>query len=194
MYSLERKTLPLNINNVPHADAIVVLTAGRTRNTPEYNGEFQPDALALVRLRYAAHLHQKTKLPILIAGGSTQFPSDLEPLSLTMQRGLANDFGIQAKWVETISHNTYTSARHSKEILASAGIESIVLVTDAAHMYRAALAFRKFNFTVIEGPTHFSHRSEISFYSFLPSSGALWRSSYALYQWLGIIWYRFGSH
>jgi len=54
------------------AVAIVVLGADRRRDAPEYGGD-TIGGFGLERLRYAAWLHKKTGLPVLVSGdGSTQ--------------------------------------------------------------------------------------------------------------------------
>ena len=54
--------------NPTSAQAIVVLGGGRYPVAPEYGGDTVSSS-TLVRLRYAAHLHRQTGLPILVSGG-----------------------------------------------------------------------------------------------------------------------------
>ena len=48
--------------------AIVILSAGRHFNAPEYGGDI-PNQFALERIRYGVWLARRTLLPILVTGG-----------------------------------------------------------------------------------------------------------------------------
>ena len=66
-------TIPALPANADLADvkAIVVLSAGASDSGTEYGGILL-DHITLERLRYAAHLYRRTKLPILVSGGPTK--------------------------------------------------------------------------------------------------------------------------
>ena len=96
----------------PSAEAIVVLSAGRRRNSPEYGGE-TVDSLTLERIRYAALLERRTGLPLLVSGGKRRF--DLGPLSVLLADTLQNEFGVEVKFLESRSQNTAENARYSAD-------------------------------------------------------------------------------
>ena len=58
-----------NTADLKSAQAIVVLGGGRQENAEEYGGD-TVSSETLQRIRYAAHLHKLTKLPILVSAGS----------------------------------------------------------------------------------------------------------------------------
>ena len=62
----------LNWQDINAADyqAIIVLSAGRSRQAPEYGDADIPKSLSLERLRYGAYLQGKTGLPIMTTGGA----------------------------------------------------------------------------------------------------------------------------
>jgi uncharacterized SAM-binding protein YcdF (DUF218 family) len=167
------------------AQAIVVLAAGRIPDAPEYDETDVPDYIALARLRYAARLHHETGLPILVSGGGLG-----EPLAIGMARALQNEFKVPITWIEARSSNTAENARFSANILRHAGVNRVLLVTDAMHMPRAAMAFARNAIDVVPAPTVFFGAQQLRAAQFIPGVEALRRSHYAIYEWAGLIWYR----
>lgn len=182
------------------ASAIVVLGGGALLNQPEYARDVSSHA-TLQRLRYAAMLHKKTGLPILVSGGS---PAGGEAEALCMQRDLQTLFEVPVRWVEARSDNTDENARYSYQMLQQtmsvkasphkslhqAQIK-ILLVTHSWHMPRAQRLFVTAGFDVIAAPTVFAEQNPLRLLDFLPSAGALEGSRVALHEWLGLLWYRF---
>ena len=158
------------------AEAIVVLGAGG-------GGQM------LQRLRYAASLHRRTRLPLLVTGGGrapgTRTPTEAE----LMAQSLRNDFHVGVRFVEDRSLNTAENAAHSAALLAAAEIARIVLVTHGTHMIRAVGAFEDQGLTVVPAPIGSRHIRR-GFAAFLPSAGALVRSANATREYLGRVWYR----
>lgn len=175
------------------AGAIVVLGGGRYAQAPEYGDTDTVSEAALARLRYAAWLHRRTGLPILISGGAP-FGEDA-PEALLMQESLENDFQIRPRWAEIRSRNTQENAAFSKEILAAAGIRRIYLVTHAWHMPRAQWAFVNAGFDVVPAPMGFTTlgKGEREGLGYLPSARGLKLSSRALHERLGLVWYKYAA-
>ena len=133
--------------------AIVVLGGGRYADAPEYGGD-TVGVQTLERLRYAAALHRRTKLPVLVSGGS---PFDEETTEAQlMRRVLEKDFGIEVKWVEDQSDNTIENAQRTKLMLTGAGIKRAYLVTHAWHMPRARWAFVNAGVDIVPAPMGFT--------------------------------------
>jgi len=132
--------------------AIVILSAGRRVYAPEFGTETL-DELSLERVRYGALLARATRLPVLVSGGlgGEGRPS----LAQLMADALRSDYGIAARWLESRSVNTAENAILSSEILRSAGIKRVILVTHAWHMKRANAAFIANGISVLPGPTAF---------------------------------------
>lgn len=171
-----------------HAGAIVVLGGGRNTNAVEYGGE-TINGSTLERLRYAAHLHRASGLPLLVSGGSVfgEAASEAE----LMQQVLNTDFRTPAKWVEGRSRTTHENALYSRAILEAAGIRHIVLVTHASHMPRAVWAFREAGFEVLPGPTAYTTTAgRETVLDWLPSITGLAFSSRAIHEHIGLLWYR----
>jgi len=170
--------------------AIVILGGGRYEGASEFGGGDDVSRTTLERLRYGAHLHRLTGLPILVSGG-TVYGETVSEGDL-MKAVLVRDFRTDAKWVEGKSLNTFENARYSKKILAEAGIERIYLVTHAVHMRRAVWSFEHEGIVTVAAPMGFvtlgkKVREALGYF---PSASGLLLSSQALRERLGLIWYR----
>ena len=167
--------------------AIVVLAAGR-RTAPEF-AEIDKetlDSLSLERVRYAAYLARKTSLPVLVSGGLPPVP-----LAILMAETLSNDYGVQAKWLETRSTSTAENAIFSSEILRRVGVGRIILVTHAWHMKRAVAAFSANGMAVRPAPTAFYFAGRAGFWSAItPSFATLHMASYGIHEAVGGLWYK----
>ena len=187
---LENLTVPLTPAGAKGAQAIVVLAAGRLDNAPEYGDTDIPDYIALARLRYCARLQHQTKLPLLVSGGNRAKSAPFKSKAEDMTQALRNDFLTPVAWVEERSETTAENATRSGAILMAIGISRILLVTDAMHMPRAEKIFAQSGLQVVAAPTMFFRLQHHDLGSFVPSAEGLRRSYYAMYEWLGIVWYR----
>jgi uncharacterized SAM-binding protein YcdF (DUF218 family) len=167
----------------PLPEAIVVLGAGRNLEAVEYAGKMSAST-ELERLNYAAYLHRKTGLPILISGSSDE--------AAYMRDVMENTFQVPIRWQEGKSHTTWENAAYSDPILRDAGIRSAWVVTQAWHMPRAMLAFqhraiRYFPASTTYGSSNFWQHEWLWW---TPQANALSRSHTALHEWLGLLTYR----
>lgn len=186
---LENLEKPLIATTQTGAQAIVVLSAGSLASNPEYDNTAIPDYIALGRIRYGAKLYRDTGLPILVTGGSGSKNIAHDSFAMSMARVFEYEFKIPVKWHEDQSSNTRENADYSAQILKKDGVTHILLVTDAMHMRRAKLVFEQAGLRVTSAPTLFFSRDEIGLFSYLPSAEGLRRSHYAMYEWLGLVWY-----
>jgi len=193
---LERQTAALVAPEKAGAQAIVVLAAGQLENAPEYGARAIPDYIALARLRYGAHLHRRTGLPVLVSGGNGEADVDLDPAKReyakadAMAVALVQDFGVPVKWIEPRSRDTLENANYSAAMLHADGVKRILLVTDAMHMPRSRAVFERAGLEVVEAPTLFFSMQPMSYRSWLPTAEGMRRSWYAIYELIGIAWYR----
>ena len=179
-----------------HAQAIVVLSANRYQQGPEYGRDTVGDA-TLERIRYGAYLHRLTGLPLLVSGGHV-LDSSGDSLAEVMAASLRDDFGVKQVWLEDRSHTTAENALFTEQQLKARGIDTVLLVTHAYHMPRAVMIFEKSGLKVVAAPTKLSvkGRSEMPlFMQWLPSAFAVQDSYVALHEWVGRVWYwlRYGS-
>ena len=169
--------------------AIVVLSAGVYPRAAEYEG-VTVDALTLERIRYGARLHRRTGLPILVTGGRPR--NAAQPMAESMRRALVEDFKVPVRWVEGRARTTHENAEQSAALLRAEGIGTIYLVTHAVHMRRSQEAFERSRLTVVPAATVFtSIDPDVSLRDLVPRTTTLARSSYALHELFGRLWYRF---
>jgi len=120
--------------------AIVVLGGGAEPFAPEY-GVSSLQSASLERLRYGVWLARQIDAPIAFTGGTGWAASDGAPEAKIAARIAAEEFGQPIKWQEADSRDTRENASKTSELLKSAGINHIVLVTHGIHMPRALRAF-----------------------------------------------------
>lgn len=181
---------PVSPDQLQTADAIVVLGGGRRIGEAEYGGDTL-NGISLERLRYAARLHRASGLPILAAGGSPNGGTLAE--GRIMQRILETEYGISPRWIEDASLTSWDNARLSAPLLKQAGVRRIVLVTHAWHLRRVAPRFEAQGLDVIPAGIQFSSTRIDSPLDLLPTPAGLRDSSFALHEWLGILWYKLRS-
>lgn len=171
-------------------EALVVIGGGLIGDAEEYPGQITLHPRSLVRVRYAAKLAKELGLPVLVSGGSSAELENISEAEL-MAQVLDSEFKTPVDWLEPDSTNTAENARFSRRLLQELGVNNIVLVTQAYHMPRAALEFRKAGFQVLPAPTAFiGHAGESRWHDWLPTPAA-WANSYLLaHETIGMLWYR----
>jgi uncharacterized SAM-binding protein YcdF (DUF218 family) len=161
--------------------AIIVLAAEVARG--RHGLEVGP--LSLERLRAAAALHKRTGLPVLLTGG----PSGRGeiPLAYTMQRSLAQDFGVASRWIEPRAADTAQNAAYASAMLRAEGICAAYVVTHAWHLPRALEAFaRQPGPVALPAPVRFRRRPEgKQLGDYVPRPDQLAESWYAIREWVG---------
>ena len=167
--------------------AIVILGGGVRRDLSEDEPDgFAPKQDTQDRLLYAARLARVSSLPILLSGGSPipQTP----PEARVMRRVLERDLGVPVRWVEDRSLDTSENARFSAQILATAGVRRIVLVTSSSHLRRATDAFVEAGLSVTAAPAAMNPGGGAFWELWVPSAVALRHSTAASHELLGRCW------
>jgi uncharacterized SAM-binding protein YcdF (DUF218 family) len=111
-----------------------------------------------------------------------------------MQHILQNEYGTSPQWVEDAALTTWDNARLSAKLLRSAGVRRIVLVTHAWHLRRAVPLFEAQGLSVTPAGIQFSSTRLDSILDVLPTPAGLRDSTFALHEWLGILWYKLRSN
>ncbi|MBI1285725.1 MAG: YdcF family protein [Thiobacillus sp.] len=181
---------PVSQAQLQAADAIVVLGGGRRFAEAEYGGDTL-NSLSLERLRYAALLHRSSGLPLLVTGGTPGRGTLSE--GRIMQHILQAEYGLSASWIEDASSTTWENARFSAPMLKQAGVQRIVLVSHAWHLQRAVPLFEAQGLSVIPAGIQFSSTRVDSILDLVPTPAGLRDSTFALHEWLGILWYKLRS-
>jgi len=156
------------LNRDIKGDVIIVLGAGLNECV---NGILGNKASltqeAKERVLSAYFLHKKMKIPIILTGGSV-FGSEIES---KVAKDFLKNLGIDEKniYIETKSRDTYENAIFSKKICDEKGFKNPIIVTNAWHMKRSLLSFKKAGFKDIGYAVSSSSCSkQIKFLDFLP--------------------------
>jgi len=168
----------LDLHSPVEAQAIVILGGGENRPAaPEYGGAPAAAGGLLERVSYGAFLAQRTGLPVLVSGeeGETR----------AMRTSLALGFHVATRWVENHSRDTFENAQFSARILEAAGVRRILLVTDAAHEWRAAHEFISAGLEVVPAPEGAGRWYGSGVRRYVPTLSALAHSTEALYEMVG---------
>ena len=161
---LERSSPPFSAPQASTAQAIVVLTGAKAS------------------MLEAARLHRLTGLPVLASGGDGE--------AAAIKNHLEKSLETPVKWTEGNSLNTEQNARFSANILATAQVRKIILVTHAMHMRRAQAMFVDQGLEVFPAPTDFSGWPELQWRDLLPSSEGRKLARSALHEVLGLAFYK----
>lgn len=170
------------------AGAIVVLSASVFPSDAS-----EPEALpghgTYLRCRYAAWLYRHWRpLPIVTSGGVERNVVMAEVMKETL-----SDAGIPGDMISTEgnSRSTYENAVLTARLLRAKDIHRIVLVTEAYHMPRAVLCFRRQGLEVIPAGCAARYlRFEGRWSQFLPSAQMVQYNEDNLHEWIGLAWYR----
>lgn len=169
----------------------LVVIGGGVNKAVEYDTPRTVNAGTLLRIRYAARLAREFGLPVLASGGCV-FGPECIPEAQLIADVLEMEFNTRVAWLEANSRNTAENARFSARELQDYNIKRIVLVSQAYHMPRAVLEFRKAGLEVLPAPTAFisGDISELTIFDFVPSAAALMDSYLLAHETLGMLWYR----
>lgn len=162
--------------------AVVVLGAGRQRDGQGYR--LNPTGLRRVQagLREA----WQRDLPIVLSGGAEdRTPADLaDSEAAMMQQEVLRVWPEARTHIEPTSRSTWENARNTAALLRPLGVQSVVLVTDRAHMPRAILCFQRHGLRVEAVALESLPKP-----AWAPSAGALSQLPVIWREWAALIWY-----
>jgi uncharacterized SAM-binding protein YcdF (DUF218 family) len=189
--SLEWSFPPLKA--LPDDVGAIVVLSGSWEPPDSIRLESQLGSDTLYRCLYAARLyHLKKPISVLVSGGPAEPGSRAQACAELMR-----DFLVQLAvdpsdlWVEANSRSTYENAVESRKVLERQGVRKILLVTEAWHMRRASLCFRRQGIDVVPAACHhYATNFESSAQDFLPSPDAAAGFSAVWHEWIGLAWYR----
>jgi uncharacterized SAM-binding protein YcdF (DUF218 family) len=185
---LERRFLVPPLETLKQADCLIVLSGGAEQDNPSHT--------TAARLAEAAALHHELTalgrpLPLLLCGGSVSPSAPVEArLAAVLLARMGIPRGIMIE--ETQSRTTWENALQAAGILRGKGLHYPILLTSAIHLQRAELAFRRAGIRALPYPADFrgSLDSANPLSRLLPDAGALSLLRDALWEYLGIVWYR----
>jgi uncharacterized SAM-binding protein YcdF (DUF218 family) len=136
--------------------------------------------------------HQGKPCRVLVSGGMVEKDDSVPPIAEVMREYLVQH-GVKPEdiLVEGTSRTTYENAVECSRIIESNRIRNVVLVTDAAHLYRSLGCFRKRGIDAVPcGCRYRTTRFEATLGNFLPNPAATGRFQAVWHEWLGILWYK----
>lgn len=189
---LEREFPPMRVEDLPQADAIVVLGGGVGANTNLlYYSELYTGS---DRVAHAARIWKAGKAPVVIPSGVNEenaarpFLMELGvPESAILVENKAGNTEENARFVAA-----YVKARHKGEAMPK-----VLLVTSSWHMRRSLLMFRKYAPGVEVVPaaidyesTIWTDRFSLGWDSLSPGAERLFRNTYMVKEIIGYWGYR----
>jgi uncharacterized SAM-binding protein YcdF (DUF218 family) len=187
---LERAWPPFP-SNPPAVDAIVALGAGVRQGAADMPGELGLTEDSRARVVYAAILHRRLGVPIIVSGGTT-WQERFARSEAEVAAAILVSLGVPEADVlqEGASRTTWENASGVLKLLRARGMTRIALVTSAVHMPRAILAFSRFGIDCVPAPTlYLAQTSRPTAVDFLPSFESLQEIFVGLREYLGIVFY-----
>lgn len=186
--TLEQRFPPVAVEELPTADAIVVLGGALEAAKPPER--LYPDlGSAADRVWHAARLFHAGKAPLILASGGNLPWSGVDRPEATVVAELLQEFGVPATAIvlETRSRTTRENRDNSLPTLRALGARRVLLVTSALHMPRALALFGATDLQVIPAPADFEayDRDNAHPLRWLPDAQALADSSRAFKEYLG---------
>ena len=185
------RRMAISYDAVAASQAIVLLPGGLYANAAEYDGRDVASNNTLVRGRYAAWLHRRHGLPILVVGERASPSARTE--ATTAAELLREEFNVPVRWVLERGRDTLESARYAAKTLLKESVWTIVLVTGPKHARRAEAAFRGAGFDVHVAPTPLRPVRAIHWRDFFPSNYGFGMTRRVMNEELGFIWTLFWS-
>jgi uncharacterized SAM-binding protein YcdF (DUF218 family) len=182
---------PPRVQRPADAEAIVVLSGSVVVRDP-VRARAELGANSMYRcLRAAEVYHLGPPIPVLATGGKAD-PSAPVPACADLMADFLRRQGVRDAdlIVEARSRSTYENAIETRKLLDMRRLRRVVLVTDATHMPRSVLCFRKQGVEVTPWPCNQRATGlNPSLALVLPSPGAAQACMDAAYEWLGLAWY-----
>jgi uncharacterized SAM-binding protein YcdF (DUF218 family) len=153
--SLERPYAGVRLENLPSADAIVMLGGGSEPARYEaFHVHLSPAGDRLITAGALLKMGKSTAL--MLGGGGAKLDGRMRAEAEGV-RDLLAAWGIPAESMIPLDFNgdTHDEALHARAVANAHGWNRILLVTSANHMRRAAAVFRRQGFDVIPVPCNF---------------------------------------
>jgi uncharacterized SAM-binding protein YcdF (DUF218 family) len=187
MDALSHEAVPVDITKLPKERAMIVALPGGKVFAREYPRGETVGALTVQRMRYAAWLAKATGLAIAIPGGKHDGVYTESELARNF---LETELHQPVALTEHTSLDTRQNALNLVEPLRARNVETVVLVTDARHMPRAAAAFETLGFKVIRAPMAIATgEGRFQPLGFLPTAQGLDISYDVSHEIIGRLWY-----
>ncbi|MCF7992551.1 MAG: YdcF family protein [Thiohalocapsa sp.] len=189
--SLEHRYPPTAVEALPKAPAMVLLGGGMD---PVTAPRLHPDlGSAADRVWHAARVFHAGKAPLVVVSGGALPWHAGDGVEADAMLTFLGDLDVPAERVvlEGRSGTTRGNAVETAALLAERGIDRVLLVTSALHMRRAEATFRAVGLDVVPVATDYEIvDSAETPLEYLPDADALYGSSRAIKEYLGLAYYR----
>lgn len=194
VYILESGYKPVSIDTLSTLDIMVVLSGG-VRRPNKFDENFKVMSVTFSRISEGIEAFNQSnakKLVLSGAGSNSRAKQDSQQdgeamKKLAIQLGVPEDKII----VETNSLNTMEHAIELSKLFPPEENFKIGIVTSALHILRSKKAFNKkfLSENIVPIPVNYVYSfPKFNIKSFMPSSAALSQSTYALHEFIGILW------
>jgi len=185
-----RELPPLEMTQLKANDAIVVIGGGVNGNGFEYESGISVNRNTLIRLQYTAYLAKKYPRKLIVtSGGYTGKFREGD----VMKYILVNSFGVKNPiLVENNSRNTDENAEFVAKLLLDKNIHNIILITEAYHMRRAMMLFKKYGLNPTAASTNYysNINATTPTLSIIPNAGSIFQVSTMYHEILGYLIYK----
>lgn len=163
-------------------EAITVLGGGGS------NGE--PSSVTYRRVREGIRLFKASNAKFFVVQGASQVPEEPTDAEIMKKIALENGIAIEKIFIDS---NSRTTAEHPSQLekLLPPDVGQIGIVTSAIHMPRAIQVFQKYfpDKTIVPLPVGISGWPSYRPANMVPSIDAFSKSTAALHEWVGLVWY-----
>ena len=185
-YYLEKDYIKSQSDAQQNIDVLVVLGGG-AQDINSLNNTFPTEATS-ARLLHAIEVYNKkgAKYFVCTGKGSGKITEAEVMAQLAQRLGVPKEkIRVEAKAI-----NTWTSAVELNKMFANKNI-SIGLVTSASHLKRTEKEFKKYFNNVVPFPANYYYESsaENIFVKYAPQTSSLYKTSLALKEIAGQLWY-----
>jgi uncharacterized SAM-binding protein YcdF (DUF218 family) len=167
-------------------DVIVVLGEG-TRDINSLKNTL-PTEISVSRVAHAVEVYNKSNVKYFVCSGK----GDGQLSEAEVMARLAEKLGVpkEKMKIESKSRNTWENAIEVSKIFVNKNI-NVGLVTSAFHMKRSEREFKKYFNNVLPLPANYFYSSGTgkSFTQYIPQTRHLYKTSIALKEIIGQLWY-----
>ena len=192
VFSLEREYPPADPAAAPTAGAIAVLGGSLAPGIPPRHGPELVDASD--RILHAARLYRAGKAPLVVPSGGRLPWSVASRSEAAEMADLLVEWGVPRAAIleEGKARTTAENAVEIVKLLRARGIKRVLLVTSSLHMRRALASFRAEGLDAIPSPCDalVAPAGARTVLDWIPSPGALEQTHVALWEYLGLAYYR----
>lgn len=190
-YSLEHRYAAPTPEVLATVDAIVVLGCG-AYPSGNLRQEAELTQGAFPRVIRGVQYFKDSGADVLAFCGGADWPD--EESEAEVMRAMAVSLGVAEDRIviEPTSRNTMENAMNLAAILPKGEGRRIGVVTSATHMMRSVWVFERVfpQDTIVPMPVYFTYDPSRSFGGRIrPSVGNLEKTTVALHEWIGILWY-----